>query len=159
MEDRAIDYVLKLMDIPLQYFIIAAAIGIVVGLRKKPSLGILAAYAFLLLVETVLIRKTFTGTHFQPMLFWSWKEWKIQKDQILTNIVMFIPVGFLTGWIWKWRGLWSAAGLSVVIEVLQLIMSRGLCEFDDVFHNMIGAVIGVVLTIVVNKIKGEEEHR
>ena len=29
----------------------------------------------------------------------------------------------------------------VVIEVMQLLTARGLCEFDDVLHNMIGAVI------------------
>lgn len=37
------------------------------------------------------------------------------------------------------------------IEILQLVTSRGLCEFDDVFHNMIGAIIGVVIVMVVGK--------
>lgn len=67
----------------------------------------------------------------------------MQKEQILTNVIMFVPIGVLVGWIWRWRGLWIAAGLSVGIEILQLVTSRGLCEFDDVIHNMIGAAIGV----------------
>jgi len=58
---------------------------------------------------------------------------------------MFVPVGVVTGWLWKWKGLWFAVGLSIVIELLQLITARGLCEFDDVFHNMIGAVMGILI--------------
>ena len=51
----------------------------------------------------------------------------------------------LAGRIWRWKGLWVAARLSIVIELLQLITARGLCEFDDVIHNMVGAVIGMGL--------------
>ena len=31
---------------------------------------------------------------------------------------------------------------SSVIELSQLVLKRGLCEFDDVFHNTLGCVIG-----------------
>ena len=120
---------------------------------KKLSLGILAGYAFLILAETVLIRKPFTGEHLKLELFWSWKQWNVQKEQILTNVIMFVPVGVLAGQIWHWKGLWAAAGLSVFIEVLQLVSHRGLCEFDDVIHNVIGAVIGFTLITAVNKMK------
>lgn len=124
---------------------------------KKPSLGLLIGYAFLLLAETFLIRKPFVGEHIQLELFWSWKQWNVQKEQILTNIIMFVPVGVLVGWIWRWRGLWAAAGLCVGIEILQLVTSRGLCEFDDVFHNMIGAVIGIGIVMIGRKLLGESE--
>lgn len=82
----------------------------------------------------------------------------MQKEQILTNVIMFVPVGVLVGWIWRWRGLWTAAVLSIFIEILQLVTARGLCEFDDVFHNMIGAVIGVGVVMIGRKLfKGEAE--
>ena len=64
---------------------------------------------------------------------------------------MFVPVGVLVGWIWRWKGLWVAAGLSVGIEILQLVTSRGLFEFDDVLHNIIGAVVGVGIVMVAGK--------
>ena len=105
-------------------------------------------YAFLILAETVLIRKPFQGEHIKLELLWSWKQWNVQKEQILTNVIMFVPVGVLAGRIWHWKGLWVAAGLSVFIEILQLVTARGLCEFDDVFHNMIGAVIGVGIVMI-----------
>ena len=81
----------------------------------------------------------------------------MQKEQILTNVVVFVPVGVLAGRIWRWKGLWVAAGLSIAIELLQLVTSRGLCEFDDVFHNMIGAVIGIGIVMIGRKLLGESE--
>jgi Glycopeptide antibiotics resistance protein len=128
-------------------------------LWKKPSLGLLMGYAFLILAETVLIRKPFQGEHIKLELFWSWKQWSVQKNQILTNVIMFAPVGVLTGHLWKWKGLWVAAGLSIAIELLQLVTSRGLCEFDDVIHNCIGAAIGMVLLMLIREGRKNYCHR
>ena len=44
-----------------------------------------------------------------------------------------------------------AAGFSIAIELLQLVTTRGLMEFDDVLHNMIGAVVGAGIVMVVGK--------
>ena len=108
-------------------------------------------YTFLILAETVLIRKPFVGEHIKLELLWSWRAWSVQRSQIIANVIMFVPVGVLVGWIWRWRGLWGALGLSIAIELLQLITARGLCEFDDVFHNMIGAAIGVGIVMLIWK--------
>lgn len=152
-EDRAIDYLFRLLDISAWYYVIALLLGVATWqLWKKSSLGLLVGYAFFLLAETVLIRHATAGAHFQPQLFWSWREWEKQKNQILTNILMFIPVGVLAGRVWKWRGMWVAAGMSCSIEILQLVSKRGLCEFDDVFHNVLGAVIGICVMMVVDKL-------
>lgn len=82
----------------------------------------------------------------------------VQREQIFTNMIMFVPVGVLAGCVWKWRGLWVTAGLSVVIEFLQLLTIRGLCEIDDIFHNMIGAAIGVGIVVLCVKLCGEAEN-
>ena len=124
---------------------------------KKPSLGLLIGYVFLILAETVLMRKPFVGEHIRLELLWSWRAWSVQRGHIITNVIMFVPVGVLAGRIWRWRGLWFAAGLSVGIEILQLVTSRGLCEFDDVFHNMVGAIIGVGIAMICRKLLGESE--
>lgn len=130
------------------YYAIATLLGVAAWrLWKKLSLGLLVGYAFLILAETVLIRKPFSGQHFNPELFWSWRQWKIQKNQILTNVIMFAPVGVLTGHLWKWKGLGFGVGLSCAVEMLQLITSRGLCEFDDVMHNAVGTVVGVGIVV------------
>ena len=151
-EDRTIDYVFGLLDIPWWYYAIAAVIGLAVWKCWRWEGGLLAGYAFLVLAETVFIRKAFAGEHLRLELFWSWRQWSVQRNQVLTNVVMFIPVGVMTGWLWKWRGLWIAAGLSLLIEVLQLITARGLMEFDDVIHNCIGAAIGIMLLMMMKKL-------
>lgn len=95
--------------------------------------------------------------HFQPELFWSWRVWDRQREQILTNVFMFIPVGVLVGLIWRWRGICFAAGLSSVIEIVQLITARGLCEFDDVIHNTFGTVIGIGIVVILRHLLKVEE--
>lgn len=151
-EEKAIDYVFGLLDIPWWYYAIATLLG-VAALRvwNRPSLGLLIGYAFLILAETVLIRKPFVGEHIKLELFWSWRQWKIQRNQILTNVIMFAPVGALSGHLWKWKGLSVAAGLSFTVEVLQFVTGRGLLELDDVIHNCLGTVVGMGIVMVAGK--------
>lgn len=96
------------------------------------------------------------GEHIRLEPLWSWRAWDVQREQILTNVDMFIPVGVLTGLIWWWKGLLVAAGLSAGIEILQLISQKGLCEFDDVIHNTAGAAIGVGLVMMIRKMRKVE---
>lgn len=71
----------------------------------------------------------------------------------ILNVVLFMPVGLLLGFMvhGSWftvnerRWLWVmvvGCGLSVLIEVLQFVFKRGLCEVDDVIHNVLGCMIG-----------------
>ena len=149
---------LRQLDSPWCYYGIAVLIGALVGRTWRWEGGLLVGYAFILLTETVFARGVTPEPHFQPALFWSWKEWKIQKNQILTNVIMFVPVGVLTGLIWRWRGILVAARLSAGIEVLQLITTRGLCEFDDVIHNSLGAAIGIVAAMIIRTIGVVDEN-
>lgn len=121
-------------------------------------MGLLIGYSFLILAETVLIRKPFVGEHIKLELFWSWKQWNVQKEQILTNIVMFIPIGVLAGFLWKWKGLWFAAGLSFFVETLQLVSGRGLMEFDDVIHNCLGAAVGIGFVMMAKRLMCTRER-
>lgn len=42
--------------------------------------------------------------------------------------------------------------LSSVIEVIQFVFHRGLFEFDDIFHNTIGTVIGIGIYVLLVRI-------
>ena len=112
----------------------------------------LIGYVLIILGETFLFRKPFEGQHFQSQLFWSYKVWDVQKVQIIANILLFIPMGVLAGCLWKWKGIIVGIVLSVVIELLQLISQRGLCEFDDILHNTLGAFIGVSIYMLVETV-------
>lgn len=103
---------------------------------------------FLVLAVTVLNRKTGTSAKIELYPFWSYQQ-AAHRDQILLNILMFIPVGLLGA---SWKTVGTAAFFSVMIEVSQLISYRGIFEFDDIIHNTLGTVIGVGLIILLRNL-------
>ena len=109
----------------------------------------LIGYVLIILGETVIFRTPFDGQHFQPQLFWSHKVWSVQKEQIIANILIFIPLGILAGSLWKWKGILVGLGVSAAVELLELVSQRGLCEFDDILHNTLGTFIGVSIYMLV----------
>ena len=125
---------------------------IITVMTKKWTVGVLIGYVLIILGETVLFRTPFDGQHFQPQLFWSYKVWDVQKEQIIANILLFFPLGVLAGWLWNWKGAIAGIVLSVIIEILQLISGRGLCEFDDVLHNTLGTFVGVSIYVLVETV-------
>lgn len=67
----------------------------------------------------------------------------------LLNVMLFVPIGLLLGCgyrniTWK-RVILLGVCLSVLIEILQLLFKKGLCEVDDIIHNVLGCVIGYEL--------------
>lgn len=78
--------------------------------------------------------------------------------QILMNIAMYIPLGFLLPCCFrlfeKYRYVILVAFCgSLAIELIQLIFKLGLFEVDDVINNTLGAVIGIGLFIIFRRIK------
>ena len=85
--------------------------------------------------------------------FWSYKAIVEGSGYLIAenfwNVVLFVPFSFLLGLIFpkQKHWLWVLTGflLSFAIELIQLVSHRGLCEFDDVFHNTLGALFGGLL--------------
>ena len=81
------------------------------------------------------------------------------RQQILNNIWLFIPLGFLLG---KGRGgkrTWLIPiALSVAIEFLQYVLKIGHCETDDVISNGIGGLIGMGLAMPWLKARRTDEN-
>ena len=128
---------------------------VVIGLTiitKKLTIGLLVGYVLVILGETVIFRTPTTRLHFQPQLFWSYKVWDIQKEQIIANVLAYIPLGLLAGRLWKWKGILAGIGLSITSELLQLITNRGLCELDDIANNFLGTLIGVSTYMICMKL-------
>ena len=78
--------------------------------------------------------------------------------QIIINIAMFIPIGFLLPCCFKLYEkyryvLITAVIASVSIELLQLIFRIGLFETDDVINNVFGAMIGLGIYMTIKMMK------
>lgn len=71
------------------------------------------------------------------------------------NVLIFMPLGFLPPLLWpKWRHLWAAvslsAGVSLLIEFLQLFLGRSV-DVDDLILNTLGGLMGYLLFCLIPK--------
>lgn len=155
---------------------------VILSLRRKrislsQALGILLLFVYLAIVfeSTVFTRNPGVRTY-QLELFWSWKEIlgigecgrtgsMTQKSSLLEenilNILLFLPIGLLLSLSCRrkiswWKGLLAGATISLCIETLQLLLCRGLFEWDDMIHNGLGCMIGVM---VMNRLLPRKYNR
>lgn len=109
-------------------------------------------WLFTIFSATLLARKEAAEPKINLELFWTIQyAWKYHSGihwfYIIGNIALFIPLGFLlpiNGKAFRSCVLTVLVGclLSVAIESTQLFLKIGLCEFDDVFHNTWGTLLG-----------------
>ena len=147
--------------IPVEYVLISflvLSVAIVIGMlmmkgsRAKRFVleSLLAEYYFLVLCSTVICRASVMERHVELMPFWNypdiWNKVDYPADliEVLLNMALFVPIGFLLGGIgFKTKKvLLMGICLSGIIEVSQFAFSKGLCETDDVIHNTLGAFLG-----------------
>lgn len=110
----------------------------------------LIACVTLILCSTVFFREMQINCKYDLRPFWSYKAILNGKESLVTenimNIVMFMPVGFLLRVAFmkiRWKSvLLIGLILSIGIEMLQFVYSKGFTEVDDVMHNTLGCVIG-----------------
>jgi len=130
----------------------------VIDRKRFQAVQVFLLFLFIVSVLWYTVLKRSTSFHFaQTELFWSYRlwlsgDWKLGRE-ILGNIVMFLPFGFLTASVSEKRTGFSALAaallFSLAIEVLQLVLMRGLFEWDDIVNNAVGALIGWVLYKII----------
>lgn len=75
--------------------------------------------------------------------------------QIFYNILMTVPFGIFVSYFFKKARKFKFIVIygfmfSLAIETVQYITGRGLFEFDDLFNNTLGVVIGFIIYIIVH---------
>ena len=117
---------------------------------KKLRIGLFSGYIAIVLWIT-LIDRVPTTPHAKLMPFWEFRnvvngvKRSFYIGQILGNLTMLMPLGFMLPMMRKvkLRHVFLAALIfSAGIELTQYVTGRGLMEFDDVFNNTVGAVLG-----------------
>ena len=106
---------------------------------KKSRKILVALYILIILWITLFSREPMTTRIFRGLF------WEIEMgywNNIIQNILLFIPLGFLIG---GKRGIIAGVLLSIGIELTQYIAVLGYCELDDVLNNTIGVAIGALL--------------
>ena len=83
---------------------------------------------------------------------------------LIGNIVMFIPLGFLLPFnlpktqkfVWC---ILVSAGLILCVEIIQLVMLLGSFDVDDLIFNIIGAIAGYVCYLIYCKLRQKKSIR
>ena len=130
---------------------------------RNASWCILGWYVFFIFCSTILFRDKAEETHFFLRPFWSYSTlYNRRIAEILLNILIFIPIGFLCGAAIRNASFLKVTGLgcllSFSIEILQLLTKSGIFNIDDAFHNTLGCAVGYGVfrlcnTILTNYIK------
>lgn len=131
--------------------------------RKTVLLLVLVAYLAVLSYATLQRLAGYGASGVSFHLFRAWREaWNnfslTSWLNILLNVAMFVPLGILLPVIWKnfrkWHWMLAAGlGLSLYVEVMQLVGSRGIFDIDDLFANTLGAMMGFCLLMVPLSLK------
>ena len=153
----------------LQQLIISGVIAVVVPFviylfRKRTDKLIplfFTVYFLVVAYETLLTRDIGVERRIELTPLWSYAQFSDHYSQIIMNIFLFIPLGFLIPFASKKTFLHTlifSCCLSIIIEALQYILALGLCETDDVIHNTLGCIIGYWYWFGLSKL-GEKLHR
>lgn len=135
---------------------------------KQPFIRHLAKYGFVgfllsLIYATLLIGMDFTydGTyHFLNLIPFVWLKdtylmgWQRMMEQLLMNVLMLVPFGFLLPVISAsmrrcWKTVLLTAGLILVIEMIQYFIGRS-ADIDDLIMNTTGGLIGYGIYCLCN---------
>lgn len=124
-------------------------------------LPVFVLYLGLVIGITILYRYPFDQGQYNLELFWSYKKNSRRLyREILLNYLMLFPLGMI-GSIYVKKRWVVLAGLifSLSIEVMQLLLKRGLFEFDDIVGNMAGVLIGIGVYSVVKSMRRRLNRR
>ena len=134
---------------------------------QRNSSILLSSYTVALLYFTVFGRYSQSYYRYEINVFASYRKlfvffFTYVFQQIILNLLMLIPIGFLLCVIIKskFKYLWAMVMsllLTTVVEVLQFVSRCGTFEVDDLINNMIGAVIGIAIYAVLKSLNKKRE--
>ena len=83
----------------------------------------------------------------------------IQYDEIIQNLLAFIPYGLFIHILWEDRSLLIQFApiicTSLFFETVQFIFAIGASDITDLITNSLGGIIGVFIAIVISKVSAK----
>ncbi|MBM6750016.1 VanZ family protein [Mediterraneibacter glycyrrhizinilyticus] len=126
-------------------------------MSKKNVTKILFVVYIILLIWIILFKLSFSfqsidrirGINLIPFAGSVVANGEIDMDEIINNALIFVPFGiYLSTLFPKWKAVKKELvilGFSILIEVLQYILSVGATDVTDIIMNGVGAGIGIML--------------
>lgn len=152
-----------LNGLPFMVVVFGCAICLfLIFLPRKASAYLTFLYTFFILYETLMFREI--GESRTNFVLFSYAGLFFADQSVragvINNIWLFIPLG--TGLYQNIQKRWVLAVpcfLSVAIETVQCITGLGIAEFDDVFGNTLGGLIGIGIAYSIRCIMDEQKER
>lgn len=135
--------------------------------RKCIALAVYGILMLWLLFAQRLAIKNEVGIQLQPFHTLSKFLWVLRNSantmlrlqawaNLVGNVVMFVPLGFLFPWIWEtWRVFWRhtllMAAMILAVEATQVMTGLGYCDVDDLILNLPGTGLGFLLWKWIHK--------
>lgn len=139
-------------------------------IKRLVLYGVFICYLVVVIGATMLSRSGFWQNRAIQPLFYSycdaWNDFSIKEwRNIILNILMFVPFGFLLPFLSNkfhafWKTYLAGFAFTFLIEIVQLVLRRGIFELDDLMNNTVGAMIGYgcyrIVLLIISIIKKEK---
>jgi glycopeptide antibiotics resistance protein len=134
------------------------------------TFGLFIVY-FLVLIWIILFKMQFsfhTLPHFRglnliPFAGSVVKNNRLDYNEIILNIIIFIPFGLYLSMIklnWLfWKKIILIAGASLLFELLQFLFAIGGTDITDLMSNTLGGAVGIGFYVVFSKILKEKTNK
>ncbi|MES2930757.1 MAG: VanZ family protein [Patescibacteria group bacterium] len=91
-----------------------------------------------------------------------YKGWIIAGINLVGNIALLVPIGFLVPFIYRnmtrKKSLALAVAAGLVIEIMQTVLHVGIFDIDDVILNALGVMIGFWVFVILGKWVRERKY-
>lgn len=129
--------------------------------------GLLILYVLFVIYMTLYVRETKEDPKYSLELLWSLrKAIKSTKGisawiQIIDNILLFVPLGFILATIQNYKKLWfiilECIAFSIMIEAIQYVTGLGFMEIDDVIWNGLGGTMAATTAICFQRTRVKQD--
>lgn len=126
------------------------------ALVRRVSWWMFQAYLLMVLCVTIIFREEKDVSQISMIPIWEYASlnYKLIAESIL-NVLLFVPLGFLAGAAIRRKRFLKTVGLccgiSVTIEILQLVLKKGVCNLGDLNNNVAGCIVGCGLFLIIKQ--------
>jgi glycopeptide antibiotics resistance protein len=149
----------EILAFMILFFITSVVLLCLYKAGKIKITQLIVAELLFLFLSVVFASTVFTRTpgirQYELIPFWSWYEVFVNHSKELLwenilNVLLLFPMGILLKPLFGHKMRPFTAFLlgftvSAVIEISQLVLRRGLFEWDDMLHNGLGCMLGFML--------------
>lgn len=126
------------------------------ALVRKVSWWMFLNYLLMVLCFTIIFREEKNVALISMKPIWEYDSLNYnQIAEAILNVLLFMPLGLLAGAAIRRKRFLKTVGLccgiSVTIEILQLVLKKGVCNLGDLINNVAGCIIGCGLFLIIKQ--------